>query len=107
MPLLTKPAVVNMVHGGLADVNGISGSSEGTARKGPKPDQAWKTEERGSAASLCRRTALGLRAPDQRKALRLDRIGDEALRDLCSSLVHSPVDHLRCLRHVARVVRTG
>lgn len=107
MPLLTQPAVVNMVHEGLADVNGISGSSEARLEKVLSQIKRGKPKKEVVRPPYAGELLWAFRAPDQRKALRLDRIGDEALRDLCSSLVHLPVDHLRCLRHIARVVRTG
>lgn len=104
LPLLTEPRVVNIVHDGVANLEGLpDGSPE-------RLDKALNQIKRGKPKKeIVRPPYAGellwvFREPERsRKALRLDRLDHEALRDLCSGLVQSPVESVRCLRHVARV----
>lgn len=104
LPLLTDPRVVNIVHDGVADLDGLPDGSPERLEKALNQIKRGKPKKEIVRPPYAGELLWAFREPERsRKTLRLDRLDDEALRDLCSSLVQSPVDYVRCLRHVARV----
>lgn len=104
LPLLTEPRVVNIVHDGVANLEGLQDGSLERLEKALNQIKRGKPKKEIVRPPYAGELLWVFREPERsRKALRLDRLDDAALRDLCSGLVQSPVDYVRCLRHVARV----
>ena len=105
LPLLTEPAAVNVAHDGVAALEGLPGASSERLDKALAQIKRGKPKKEIVRPPYAGELLWVFRAPERaRKALRLDRLDEEALRDLCEGLLQTPADSLRCLRHVARVV---
>lgn len=102
LPLLTEPVVINIVHDKEFDLKGLPGASEERLDKVLTQIKRGKVKKESVRPPHAGELLWAFRAPERcRKALRLERLTEDALLELCTGLVRSPVQHLRCLRHIA------
>ena len=104
MPLLTEPAVVNVVHDGVASLEGLPGASSERLAKALSQIKRGKPKKEIVRPPYAGELLWAFRGPGRaREALRLEPLDDDALRDLCAGLIQPSVEHARCLRHIARL----
>jgi hypothetical protein len=105
LPLLTEPAVVNIVHDSVGDVEGVAVASSERLEKVLTQIKRGKPKKEIVRPAYAGELLWAFRESERsRKALHLDQLDDESLRELCRGLVQSPVDYTRCLRYIARVI---
>ena len=104
MPLLTEPAVVNVVHDGVASLEGLPGASSERLAKALSQIKRGKPKKEIVRPPYAGELLWAFRGHGRaREALRLEPLDDDALRDLCAGLIQPSVEHARCLRHIARL----